>query len=66
MVLEFKGVLIQRRGVCSVFLEDHSLGGEPSDSSSSDISLFKVLLNFATKFEYVPRVTVLAASTAFS
>ena len=49
MVLEFKGVLIQRRGVCSVFLEDHLLGGEPSNSGSSIVSLFKVFIEFGDK-----------------
>ena len=49
MILEFRDVLIERRGVCSVFLEDHLLGGEPSNSGSSIVSLFKVFIEFHDK-----------------
>ena len=44
MVLELKDVLVQRGGICSVFLEDHLFGGEPSNSSSGDVSLFEVFI----------------------
>ena len=44
MVLEFGDILIQRREVCSVFLENHPLGGEPSDSGSGDVPLFEVFV----------------------
>ena len=49
MVLEFGDVLIQRRGVCLVFLENHLLGGEPSDSSSGDVSLLEVFIELHNK-----------------
>ena len=49
MVLEFEDVLIQRRGVCSVFLEDHPLGGKPGDSSSGDVPLFEVFAKLHNK-----------------
>ena len=42
-------ILIQRRRVYSVFLEDHLLGGKPSDSSGGDVSLFKVFIEFHDK-----------------
>ena len=54
-----------RGGICSVLLEDHLFGGEPGNSSSSDVPLLEVL-NLATKFEYVPRVMVPVASMEFS
>ena len=49
MALEFRDILVQRRGVCSVFLKDHSLGGEPSNSSAGDISLFEVFVELCNK-----------------
>ena len=66
MVLEFRDVLIQRRGVCLVFLEDHSLGGEPSDSSFGDISLFEVFIELCNKVWVCSYGYVLVASTVFS
>ena len=49
MVLEFGDVLVQRRGVHLIFLEDHLLGGEPSNSGSSDISLFEVFVELCNE-----------------
>ena len=49
VILEFQDVLVQRRGVGSVFLKDHPLGSEPGDGSSSDVSLFKVFIEFGDK-----------------
>ena len=49
MILEFGDILVQRRGVHLVFLENHLLGGEPSDSGSGDISLFEVFIELHNK-----------------
>ena len=49
MILEFQDILVQRRGVGSVFLKDHLLGSKPGNGSSSDISLFKVFIELGDK-----------------
>ena len=49
MVLELKDILIQGRGISSVLFEDHPLGGEPSNGSSSNIPLFEVLIELGNK-----------------
>ena len=41
MILEFRDVLVQGRGVHSVLFQDHLLGGEPSNGSASDVPLFE-------------------------
>ena len=46
VILEFRDVLVQGRRVGSVLFEDHSFGCEPGNSSSGDIPLFKVLVEF--------------------
>ena len=50
MILKFGDVLVQGRRVGSVLFEDHSFGCEPGDSSSSDVPLFKVLIEFGNNF----------------
>ena len=49
VVLEFRDILIQGRGVSLVLLKDHSFGCEPGDGCSSDISLFKVFIELGDK-----------------
>ena len=49
MVLEFRDVLVQGRGVSPVLLKDHSFGCEPGDGCSSDIPLFKVFIELGDK-----------------
>ena len=46
VILEFGDVLVQGGRVGSVLFEDHSFGCEPGNSSSGDIPLFKVLVEF--------------------
>ena len=49
VVLEFRDVLVQGRGVGSVFFKDHSFGCEPGDGGSSDVSLFKIFIELGNK-----------------
>ena len=49
MVLELRDVLVQGKGVHSILLQDHLLGGEPSDGSASNISLFEGFVEFGHK-----------------
>ena len=54
VILEFRDVLVQGRRVGSVLFEDHSFGCEPGDSSSGDIPLFKVLIEFGNEVHIGP------------
>ena len=54
VILEFRDVLVQGRRVGSVLFEDHSFGCEPGDSSSGDIPLFKVLVEFGNEAHIGP------------
>ena len=54
VILEFRDVLVQGRRVGSVLFEDHSFGCEPGDSSSGDIPLFKVLVEFGNEVHIGP------------
>ena len=54
VILEFRDVLVQGRRVCLVLFEDHLFGCEPGDSSSGDISLFKVLVELGNKVHIGP------------
>ena len=47
MILELRDVLVQRVGVCSVLLQDHSLGGESGNGSASNVSLFEGFIEFS-------------------
>ena len=54
VILEFRDVLVQGRRVGLVLFEDHSFGCEPGDSSSGDIPLFKVLVEFGNEVHIGP------------
>ena len=54
VILEFRDVLVQGRRVGLVLFEDHLFGHEPGDSSSGDISLFKVLVEFGNEVHIGP------------
>ena len=49
VVLEFEDVLVQGGRVDSVLFEENLFGCEPGDSSSSDISLFKVFVELGNE-----------------
>ena len=49
MILEFRDVLVQRRGVGSVLFKDHLFGSEPGNGGSSDIPLFKIFVELGDK-----------------
>ena len=49
VVLEFRDVLVQGRGISLVLFKDHSFGREPGNGSSSDISLFKIFVELGDK-----------------
>ena len=49
VILEFRDVLVQGRGVSLVLLKDHSFGCKSGNGCSSDISLFKVFIELDDK-----------------
>ena len=49
MILEFRDVLVQRGRVSSIFLEDHSLGCKPGDSSPGNVPLFEVFVELGNE-----------------
>ena len=49
VVLEFRDILVQGRGVGSVLFKDHSFGCKPGDGSSSDVSLFEIFIELGNK-----------------
>ena len=54
VVLEFGDVLVQRGGVSSIFLEDHSLGCKPGDSSPGNVPLFEVFVELGNEVHIGP------------
>ena len=54
VILELRDVLVQGGRVGLVLFEDHSFGCEPGDSGSSDIPLFKVLIEFGNEVHIGP------------
>ena len=55
MILELKDVLVQRKGVCLVLLQDHSLGGKPSNGGAHNISLFESFVKLGYKIQVSPQ-----------
>ena len=49
IVLEFRDIFVQRRGIGSVFFKDHLFGSEPGNGGPSDISLFEILVELGNK-----------------
>ena len=49
VILEFRDVLVQGGRVGSIFLEDHSLGRKPGNSSSGNVPLFEVLIELGNE-----------------
>ena len=54
VILEFGDVLVQGGRVGSVLFEDHSFGCEPGNSSSGDVPLFKVFIEFGNEVHIGP------------
>ena len=49
VVMEFRDILVQGRGVSSILFKDHLFDSEPGDGGSSDIPLFKILVELGDK-----------------